>query len=110
MALLVTIFLMLVNISANEHNNGPITRVLTAMDVWLLLCKLFVALALLEYSVLLAILFGKQSKIAADGMMGNKNHVLAETKCHKIDRYALRAFLALFVFTMGTYFSIICSH
>ena len=78
------------------------------MDVWLLLCKLFVALALFEYSVLLAIRFGKQNKIAAD-MSGNKSHVLAEIKCHKIDRYALRSFLALFAFFMGTYFCIICA-
>ena len=80
------------------------------MDVWLLLCKLFVALALFEYSVLLAIRFRKQNKIAADGMMGDTNNILAEIKCHKIDRYALRAFLALFAITMGTYFCIIRAH
>ena len=33
------------------------------MDTWLLLCMGFVALALFEYAVLLAIRFGKQGEI-----------------------------------------------
>ena len=73
------------------------------MDLWLLLCMGFVALALFEYAVLLTIRFGKQHKITAD-KRGNKSDVVAENRCRKIDRYALRAFLTLFSLSVGTYF------
>ena len=36
------------------------TRYLTALDIWLLLCMLFVAMATFEYATLLGIKFGKQ--------------------------------------------------
>ena len=78
------------------------------MDAWLLLCMGFVALALLEYAVLLTIRFGKQHKIIAD-KRGNKSDIVSENKCRKIDRYALRVFLSLFSVTMGTYFYNTCA-
>ena len=79
------------------------------LDIWLLLCVIFVALALFEYAILLAIRFGKQNKIN-DNMTGNDGADNAIAKCRKIDRYALRVFLALNVVTVCTYLSIIYTY
>ena len=73
MALLVTIFLMLVNISNSARSNAPKVNKLyrntglrakcfqavnlTALDVWLLGSMCFVAMALMEYAVLLSLRF-----------------------------------------------------
>ena len=124
MALLVTIFLMLVNIRSTEKRTGPVvskptfehsnqsslnhtlslkhfqTRHLTAMDIWLLLCMMCVALATFEYAVMLAIRFGKGKKINPEGgAIGKK-----EEKCNKVDRISLRLFLGIYILTVGSYF------
>ena len=57
MALLVTIFLMLVNIGNSERSNMPDAETMTAMDVWILSCMAFLAAALLEYSTLIWLTF-----------------------------------------------------
>ena len=129
-ALLVTIFLMLVNISNMVQSRGPVVRTvnlfshassylkyaipsqtsdLTMLDIWLLLCVIFVALALFEYAILLAIRFGKQNIKIHDNMTGN-DELNAVAKCRKIDRHALRVFLALHAVTVCTYFSIIYAY
>ena len=79
------------------------------MDMWLLLCMLFVALALFEYAIMLTIRFGKQDKNRSANKNGTIDDFVAEMKCRKIDRWALRAFLAAHVVTMGTYFYILQS-
>ena len=79
------------------------------MDLWLLLCMLFVALALFEYAIMLTIRFGKQDKERSANKKGTKDDVIAEMKCRKIDRYALRIFLAAHIATMGSYFYILDS-
>ena len=53
MSLLVTIFLMLVNIGNSERSNMPDAETMTAMDIWILSCMGFLAAALLEYSMLI---------------------------------------------------------
>ena len=78
------------------------TRYVTALDVWMGVCVLFLVLAIFEYSLLLGIRFGKQSKINADNK-GDKN-LKADKLCLKIDRYALRIFVPLQILTIGTYF------
>ena len=80
------------------------------LDIWLLLCVIFVALALFEYAILLAIRFGKQNNKINDNMTGNDAADKAIAKCRKIDRYALRVFLALNVVTVCTYLSIIYTY
>ena len=52
-ALLVTVFLMLINISNSSHSQNPMTRYLNALDIWLITCIIFVAMALFEYAILL---------------------------------------------------------
>ena len=72
------------------------------MDVWLLLCMLFVASALFEYAILLAIRYGKQNKVSAK-IMGKEEEAAAIQKCLKLDRYALRVFITLHVVKVCTY-------
>ena len=64
MALLVTLFLVLVNIFNNVTTNTPKAEGLTAIEAWMLACILFVFAALAEYA---AILFHKMNL-----MIGNK--------------------------------------
>jgi len=59
MALLVTLFLVLVNIFNTVTTNTPKAEGLTAIEVWMLSCILFVFGALIEYAL---ILFRKQTK------------------------------------------------
>ena len=53
MSLLVTIFLMLVNIGNSERSNMPDAETMTAMDIWVLSSMGFLAAALLEYAMLM---------------------------------------------------------
>ena len=70
------------------------------MDIWLLLCMMFVALATFEYAVLLAIWFGKGKNICAQGEVGPNK----EDKCNKMDRISLKIFFGIYIFTVGSYF------
>lgn len=52
-SLVMTIFLMLVNIANSSGVRGPSATTFTAMDIWLLICKLMVSTTILEYAFLL---------------------------------------------------------
>ena len=123
MALLVTIFLMLVNMSSVEQNRGPIvkglllcfyvlltlplvfqTRKVTAMDIWMFICMIFVILAKLQYAVQLKIHFGTTSHISNAGTKDTKKRW--EKRGKMIDRYALVAFLVSYILTVWAYFYI----
>ena len=77
---------------------------MTAMDFWFLLCMMFVALAMFEYAILLAIKYGKQNKKFVDNRQVSDEW--AVIKCHKIDFYALRIFTVVYALAGGTYFLI----
>jgi len=73
MSLLITLFLVLVNIFNNVTTNSPKAEGLTAIEIWMLACILFVFGALIEYAV---ILFKKQKehkepKKGSDDMTSN---------------------------------------
>ena len=85
------------------------TRDVTAMDFWFLICIIFVAMALFEYAILLAIKFGKQNKVNAN-RKGEKKDKMAEAKCCMIDRHALRVFAALYGAIVGIYFFVVYNH
>jgi len=53
MALLITLFLVLVNIFNNINSNSPKAEGLTAIEIWMLACILFVFGALIVYAVIL---------------------------------------------------------
>ena len=70
MALIITIFLMLVNISSSERANGPPAKSMTALDIWMLICMTFVAGSLLEFAILLKIRFKSKSLSKRDHTKG----------------------------------------
>ena len=75
---------------------------MTPLDIWLLWCMFIVALAMIEYAILLTIRYGKLSKVDVSGKGMDKTG--REKKCKKIDRYALMFFMAINLMTIGTYF------
>merc|ERR1719435_681665 len=56
MALLVTLFLVLINIFNSVREQAPISSRLNAVDLYLVVCIFFVFAALLEYAVILLML------------------------------------------------------
>lgn len=75
------------------------------MNVWLLVCMMFVASVTFEYAILLAIRFGKGNKITAKGGAENKGG-----KCSKVDKISLRMFVGIYVLTVGAYFYSLDTH
>ena len=72
------------------------------MDNWMLICMAFVALAQFEYAIQLYIRFGNANMIST---VGDKlKTTKTEGKCRKIDRYALRIFLIVYIITVGAYY------
>ena len=69
MSLLVTIFLMLVNIGNSERSNMPDAETMTAMDVWLLSCMAFLAAAILEYATLIWFTFRPPAFLDRNGFI-----------------------------------------
>ena len=63
---------------------------------------MFVAMAMFEYAILLAMKFGKHNKISAD--KDPREEKKTAEKCRKIDLYALRAFVGVHALTVFTYF------
>ena len=71
------------------------------MDIWMLLCMFFVASAQFEYAMQLTISFGKMKKNGTRA--GKEGKTKVEEKCRKIDRYALKIFLGVYILTVGAY-------
>ena len=61
-----------------------------------------VALAMIEYAILLTIRYGKPSKVDVKGKGIDKT--TREQKCEKIDKYAVVFFRIINLMTIGTYF------
>lgn len=114
MGLLVTLFLVLVNIFNNVTTNTPKAEGLTAIEAWMLACILFVFGALIEYA---AILFRKQHYVSSqhranmellckDGVQYEVQEKCPKTKVitfqqlqeefWRIDKFFLKAFPMLF--------------
>merc|ERR1719410_2368701 len=78
MALLITLFLVLVNIFNTVTTNTPKAEGLTAIETWMLSCLLFVFGALVEYAV---ILFNKQGqKKTQSGRQKNQVKIICSDK------------------------------
>ena len=75
------------------------------MDVWLLLCVLFVALATFEYAILLSIRFGKGKKRNVKASREGK-----QEKCYKMDNMSLRMFVGIYILAVATYFYLVKIH
>ena len=75
---------------------------MTSLDVWMLICMMFVAAAQFEYAVQLKVRFGNMSKIGSD--VSQEGETRSERKCRKVDNYALKVFLLAYILTVGAYF------
>ena len=71
------------------------------MDNWMLICMAFVALAQFEYAIQLYIRFNANMVSAVGEKLRTAK---TEGKCRKIDRYALRIFLVVYIITVGAYY------
>ena len=65
MALLVTLFLVLVNIFNSVTGQAPKSEGLTAVETWVVMCILHVFCVLLEYAVILKIIQNEKRRIVA---------------------------------------------
>ena len=74
------------------------TRYMTSMDVWVLICMVFVASAQFEYAVQLKIRFGGENKV------GTADQNQRGAKCSRIDRYSMTIFSGLYVLTIAAYY------
>ena len=63
MALLVTLFLVLVNIFNSVTANAPKSEGLTAVETWVVMCILHVFCVLLEYAIILKIIQVEKRKV-----------------------------------------------
>ena len=65
MALLLTLFLVLVNIFNSVTANAPKSEGLTAVDTWVVMCILHVFCVLVEYALILKIIQVEKLKTTA---------------------------------------------
>ena len=61
MSLLVTTLLILINTSGRARDNAPASDTFTLIDLWLLLCTVFVTLALFEYAIVIKVKYNSTS-------------------------------------------------
>jgi len=94
MGLLVILFLLLVNIFNTVATNTPKAECLTAIEVWMLFCILFVFAALVEYAV---ILFKKQLYVSKQQKVILKTPEQLAEDFWRIDKFFLKCFPALFI-------------
>merc|ERR1712226_1420736 len=103
MSLLVILLLLLVNILNTVATNTPKAECLTAIEVWMLACILFVCGALVEYA---AILFKKQlHESKQQTAILKPDQQLAEDFL-RIDKFFLKCFLVLFIVFNGVFWSV----
>ena len=60
MSLLITTLLMLINISGSARESSPASDTFSLIDLWLLTCTIFVALALFEYAIVIKIRYNNR--------------------------------------------------
>ena len=76
---------------------------MTALDIWLLLSMIFVALATFEYAILLKIKFGREN--VKNTLKKEVESKKRDETCRKMDHYALISFLVAYGITVFTYFT-----
>ena len=71
MSLLITILLMLINKSGTAHQNTPSSDTFSILDLWVLTSIIFVTLAILEYILVLKIMYKNRGATGAMHMGRN---------------------------------------
>ena len=61
---MITILLMLINISGRAHGNTPSSDTFSMIDLWILICIIFVTLALFEYGLVIKIKYSQRGPTA----------------------------------------------
>ena len=56
---MITILLMLINKSGSAHANTPSSDTFSLIDLWILICMIFVTLALFEYGLIIKIKYSQ---------------------------------------------------
>ena len=102
MALLITAYLVLTNMSAPDQEFDAFT----AMDAWFVACRLIVGATLFEFALLIKILSSSDSPHPK--MQGEKYDV--EDKCKLYDRRAFVIFSSSFVLFAVIYFAVCMAH
>jgi len=103
MSIFVILFLLLINIFNTVATNTPKAECLTAIEVWMLACILFVFAALLEYAV---ILFKKQLSVSRQQTVILKTPEQLAESFSGIDKFSLKCFPALFIVFNIVYWSL----
>ena len=67
MALLITILLMLINLSGTAHQNTPASDTFSILDLWVLTCIILVTLALYEYALVIKLKYKKRGSTGDAG-------------------------------------------
>ena len=98
MGLLITAFLILTNMSTSTREFDA--SILTAMDVWFDVCRLLVAAALLEFSLLINI----HSRVNMVQPQNEDVKYEIDGKCKRYDKIAFRAFSSSFALFALIYF------
>ena len=75
------------------------------MDIWLLMCLLFVALATFEYAILLKMTFWKTRKVMTMG--DSVDEEKRDKICHSIDCLALPIFSFIYTLSVISYFTVL---
>ena len=75
MALLVTLFLVLVNIFNSVTEHAPKSEGLTAVETWVVMCILHVFCVLAEYAIILKLIQGYMALIEITKKMPAKNQL-----------------------------------
>ena len=74
------------------------------MDIWLLKCMMFVALATFEYAILLGVRFDKGRNMSSMGCEAENNE---KKKCNRVDRICLEVFMATYILVVVAYFIVV---
>ena len=83
MALLITILLMLMNMSGRAREDTPSSDTFSMIDLWILLCIIFVTLALLEYGLVIKIRYSNREPTEQVHVLeaGKKNWTRVNRHC-----------------------------
>ena len=89
MGVLVTIFLVLINIFNNVKANAPVSMSLNAVDLYLIVCIFIVFLALVEYAI---VLFRERYKVGVEPYPNEKQRTqnplpIPDTKSVKVEAW-----------------------
>ena len=99
MSLLVTILLMFINTFGNVRNDTPLVSAISYLDVWCMVCIVFITIALFEYAVIIHIRF-----ISTD------SEARVKARCRKLDITALVVFTSLYLTFICSYFIVTFSN